>query len=175
MNNKGFTLVDLIVSMAISGVVLTIIISFLVINAQSYSNAGDDINLQMESQTVMNQLYDIIIESNWTETVEVNSYVKALIIYNSIDIDVVFLNKQKNQLYLVDQLSTADVSNLSSIPYTEEENLMASNVSEITIFPEEEEKIMNNKGVQLVINFQNNSLAYSVERNIEFRNEVISQ
>ncbi len=170
MNNKGYTLVELLISMAITAIVVSIVISFLASNSKSYTYAVENVNLQMESQTVMNQLYDIIIESNWIELIDVDSNVKALIIYNTVDIDVVFLSKSEEELYLVENQTASDISNLTTIAYTKEENLMATSVIDLKILPIDQVSLITEKQICLVIDFENSTEKYTVERNVKFRN-----
>ena len=63
-NNKGFTLIELIVTIAImaifSGVVLTVIGT----GANSYRNTSSTAKAQMETQEVMDQIQNMIIDVN---------------------------------------------------------------------------------------------------------------
>lgn len=172
MNNKGYTLVELLVSMAITAVVVTIVISFLVTNSKNYTYASEEVNLQMESQTVMNQLYENIIEANWLELKDVNSD-KALLIYRSTGIDVVFLNTADKCLYLVENLTKSDVADLSVISYQKDENLMATNLSDMSMYPADDESLIKDKQITLYLKFENTSLQYNVEQNIQFRNRLV--
>lgn len=63
LNNKGFTLVELIVTIAIIAIVGGIITA-LVINAQgSYNQGMAETDLQYEAQLLANQLQDLIIDT----------------------------------------------------------------------------------------------------------------
>lgn len=172
MNNKGYTLVELLISMVITAIVVTIVISFLVTNSKNYTYASEEVNLQVESQTVMNQLYENIIEANWIELKAINSD-KALLIYHSSGIDVVFLNTSKESLYLVENRTKADVSDLSTISYNDEDNLMATNVTDITITPSDSENLLANNQITLFLTFENSSINYNMEQNIKFRNKLV--
>ena len=174
LNDKGVTLVELIIAIAVSTIVIAMVITFLTAGTKSYTSANDEVSLQMESQTVMNQLEDMIMGSYWTEirTVEVVDAivnVKALIIYNEENIDVIYWDREAEKLYLVDEQTFDTIRNLSSISYTDEENLMAVYVKEIEI-PTNEDDILAKKGLQLVITFENDSNINSIVRNITFRN-----
>lgn len=61
--NTGFTLLELIVSISIMTLVVGSIAYFMAYSSRNYRNTNEEINLQMESQTILNQLNDLIIEA----------------------------------------------------------------------------------------------------------------
>lgn len=174
MNNKGYTLIELVVGMFVTTIVVTIVISFLITNSRSYSYASEETDLQMESQTVMNQLFDMMLEANWVECQNIDANTKALVIYHSTVCDVVFLDKLNSQLYYIPNLSTGAVTSLASIAYAEDENLMGKYVSDVSLYPDSKEELLNQKKITLTVTFQNNSKEFNVARNVKFRNELVS-
>jgi prepilin-type N-terminal cleavage/methylation domain-containing protein len=62
-NNKGFTLVELMISMAISAILIGSLAIFMNVSSKSYKAASEEISLQMEAQTILNQLENMIMES----------------------------------------------------------------------------------------------------------------
>lgn len=172
MNNKGYSLVELIITMAISAVVMTIVISFLATNSKNYQVAGDMVKLQMESQTVMNQLYDLVVESSWVELVEIDADKKALLIYKQTDLDIVYLDKNERQLYYIPDCTEADALNPAAIAYTEEENLMADYIEDIQMDPTDGMTLLQKKQLSLRVEFRIGEDRFSVERNIKLRNEL---
>ncbi len=63
-DNKGYTLVELIISMAVFAVVLGAMTLLMSNGSKSYSNAKTELDLQMEAQTLMAQLNTMVMESN---------------------------------------------------------------------------------------------------------------
>lgn len=63
-DNKGFSLIELLVSISISVIILGIVASFLWQSTNYYRRSCEDITLQMEAQTILNQLKDLIVEAN---------------------------------------------------------------------------------------------------------------
>lgn len=63
-NKKGFTLVEVIVTLAILGAVSAIITGFIIASSNMYTIVNSDIDLQNESQVTMSQLHDYIIDTN---------------------------------------------------------------------------------------------------------------
>lgn len=175
MDNKGYTLIELVVSMLITAIVITIIISFMSTNSSSYNYVSENINLQIESQTVMNQLNDIILEANWIDKRDIGSDCKAMIIYNTVDADVVLLNKPAEKLYLIEDLTESELSTLASVSYSDEDNLMATHVTELSFSPEDKDDLLQNSQICLTVDFTAGSQAYHIERNIKFRNRLVER
>lgn len=173
MNNKGYSLVELVITMVISAVVMTIVISFLATNSKSYQIAGNMVKLQMESQSVMNQLYDLVVESNWVELVEIDANEKALMIYNQTGLDIVYLDKSDKQLYYIPDCTEEDAVNPAALSYTEEENLMADYIEDIHMDPTDGMTLLQKKQLSLRVDFQIDTDRFSVERNIKLRNEPV--
>lgn len=62
-DQRGFTLVELIVAILIMSIVMLAAAGFIVSAANSYRVSNIEIELQMEAQTAVNQLNDILIEA----------------------------------------------------------------------------------------------------------------
>jgi len=63
-NTKGFTLVELIVSIAILAVLILAIMGFVATGAQSYRTVSADVTLQTLSQQALGQLESYLIDCN---------------------------------------------------------------------------------------------------------------
>lgn len=63
ISNKGFTLIELIISLALTGIVLSIIFSILISNISMFHINDKDIELQQQGQFIIGFLEDKIIES----------------------------------------------------------------------------------------------------------------
>ena len=63
LGNKGFSLIEVIIALAIIMVVSGSIISFLLAGSSSYSSVITTTDLQKEAQLVMNQISDIVISA----------------------------------------------------------------------------------------------------------------
>lgn len=64
LGNKGFTLIELIISMAVATVVIGSLAFFMWSSTLNYRFSKEEINLQMEAQTIVNQLEHLILEAN---------------------------------------------------------------------------------------------------------------
>ena len=63
MNDHGFTLVEVLVTVAILGIAIGAIGGFMVVGARSFSSTSSEVNLQYESQLAYNQLQDLIVDA----------------------------------------------------------------------------------------------------------------
>lgn len=62
-NNKGFSLVELIVSIAILGIVMAAILSFFVFATREYHSGGSETMVQTEAQMITRRIEDLIINA----------------------------------------------------------------------------------------------------------------
>ncbi len=63
-NNKGFTMVELLVSIAILSFVITSLTVLMTTSSRTYANMFRTTNMQYESQIVMSQLQERIVDCN---------------------------------------------------------------------------------------------------------------
>ena len=61
-NNKGFTLAELLVSVAIFGVVLAAAFGFMLTSAKSYNKVNDRLEIQTQSQMALNLIEEYVID-----------------------------------------------------------------------------------------------------------------
>lgn len=78
-DENGFTLVELVISMGMFSIVMLAIMFFLTAGTKSYGHSKSELNLQMESQMLLNQIRDITYSSNYAKY---DSTHKALILYD---------------------------------------------------------------------------------------------
>lgn len=62
LNNRGFSIVEILVAMAILGVVSLTIYSFMITGSRFYGKASSDADIQSEAQLVANTISDLIID-----------------------------------------------------------------------------------------------------------------
>lgn len=63
----GFTLVELIISMGVFSIVALVLVLFMQTGTNSYQRARNELNLQMESQMLINQIRDMTYSTNYVE------------------------------------------------------------------------------------------------------------
>ncbi len=62
-DQRGFTLVELLVAVAIMAIVLAAVCGFIIVGSKSYAAANNDINVQQEAQLALNQMSDVLIDT----------------------------------------------------------------------------------------------------------------
>lgn len=62
-DQRGFTLVELLIGVVILSIVTAAVCSFIVIGSRSYAAANTEIMLQQEAQLAMNQISDVLIDT----------------------------------------------------------------------------------------------------------------
>jgi len=60
-SSRGFTLIELIISIAITGMVITAVSSFMIYNIKSFHRSEDQFDVQYHAQSAMNQFVDKVI------------------------------------------------------------------------------------------------------------------
>ena len=88
-DNKGFSLIELIVAIALLAAVSAMLLSFMVSGSNMFRRVSTDVSLQMESQVAMVQLREYIIDCN--DTLRYNSSTGSLTIRNSGTEEHVFI------------------------------------------------------------------------------------
>lgn len=64
LNNAGISLVEILVTIAILGVVGGIVIGFLQSGTKSYQNTDREVDMQYDAQVLLNQVGDYVINAN---------------------------------------------------------------------------------------------------------------
>ncbi|MDE6406597.1 MAG: type II secretion system GspH family protein, partial [Lachnospiraceae bacterium] len=62
-DQRGFTIVELLIAVAILSIVVASVCAFIVVGSRSYASANSDINVQQEAQLSLNQMSDVLIDT----------------------------------------------------------------------------------------------------------------
>lgn len=196
MRNKGFTLVEVIVSLAIMAIVAGAVGTFVVAGNNSYMRGSRELTIQEEAQLTANQLIDMIIdvekgitfEADTAEAVDTEGNpahtadggiavapVKELKLYNK---DTVYMVRWQgagsepystaNQLYLYEAENTEEDDGTLSVGNVEaaDANLMAQYVTDFQV----DLSHLADRKVILNMTFSNNGLDYQISETIKLRN-----
>lgn len=154
-DNKGFSLIELVISLTIVVLVGGSIISFLVTGSNSYSSVVTNTDLQEEAQLVMNQTEDLIIGAERG----INFSSGTLEIFNEKEkYEIRFDSGLKKLFYKKFTRGTG-----TSFTPIGDEALMAENMTDFTV------GILNSK-VDVTMTFENNSRTYVKKDMIALRN-----
>lgn len=101
--NKGFSLVELIIAVAILVIVIGSVCSFIVISSRNYANGNNDISVQQEAQLALNQMSDVIIDA--TRSINYVGYDSALQPFKALK-DAEFAFTPENKALIVYNVET---------------------------------------------------------------------
>ena len=62
-DQRGFTIVELLIAVAILAIVVASVCSFILVGSRSYASANSDISVQQEAQLALNQMSDVLIDT----------------------------------------------------------------------------------------------------------------
>lgn len=194
LNNKGFSLVELIISVAILTIITSAILGFIVTSSKSYGNVSEDVSLQQEAQLSLNQISDLIVDSTSGLKYYYNDN-EALIILSDADISgdvtsktLAIYNVQKEIVsgvtvenkYIYNiiwrkadkkiYLRKDSIDSSTGLVTQGNEVLM---VEYVTDFNPSLTKVESRKKVSISMTFTRNDKNYSASKNFALRNKTI--
>lgn len=192
--NKGFSLVELIVVIAIFSVVGIVVGGFLLTASRSYSINATELNLQEEAQLVSNQVQEMILDTAYGisyQYVVVDDTGASLIDYMENDAvalpegdlsqkDVyiygkdqyyhIFWNKEEQQLFLKEYEKNAGGSYVLVAGMPNEGVMFGQYISDFTV---DLSKVASDRLVSYSITFKKAERDYLVTRTVSLRNNVL--
>lgn len=188
-DNKGFTLVELLVAIAIAAIVAVSIAGFMIVGSRSYASTSSEVNLQYEAQLAFNQLQDLIIDTtlgvnysyiaagggiDGTETevlrdseIPSDAAYKKIYMYNKEFLYIVIWDREESWLYYEEYAMNADGSKGAELV---NEARMADY---ITAFGVDLSRLEEKRIVRVDMGFTKNTQTYHSSHNITIRNKVI--
>ena len=173
-DNRGFTLIELIICMAIFAILVTSVFGFMLASSRSYSAITNRLNLSLQSQLTMNQLGEYIMDCNEGLYFKPDTSTLYVIDKGSIDTkyDVnIFQLKPDGCIYYGYGGNVATLSGTTfSFTSFEANNLLAENVTSFSVTQKLNSD--NTKVISAVVSivFTKNSAASSARRTIALRN-----
>jgi prepilin-type N-terminal cleavage/methylation domain-containing protein len=148
-DNRGLSLIELLVAFALLSIVSLIMISFITSSSNMYQKVSTDVSLQLQSQVTMAQIKEFVVDANGTIQLLENGF----IVHNS----------EGN--YEFTQVN-------DTVLYNGE--LLASHVQSLTASVDRADDLTI-KSVTVGITFERNGETYSVEQVIALRNISVTQ
>lgn len=168
-NNKGATLVELIIAMAVAAIVLSMIMYFIFGATKSFQRTSEEVNLQLEAQTAINQINNIIMEAEEMEIYPPDGLIDPV----TGDIRYTF-HCNNNEFYtfiyveadmLLYQAQTTGFVESRTVTYNKQEHLLAEYVERFEIT-----KIDRNKSAKIEMILGLGSEKYQVSKLVKMRN-----
>ena len=136
IDNKGISLIELILTIAISSILLVMIGIMITYGVKSQAAVSGEVKMQMESQILISQIEELLIEGSRFDVYELEPGKVAYVTFYSNSADIMIHEINKSKLYYLDGVSliNATKAQVRLLPYNDEDNLMAENISELTIY-----------------------------------------
>ena len=138
-NNKGFTLTEVLVALAVSSVVITIVIAFISQGSRFYKTQSNTINLQNELQETSNVITDTLQEATYlsitsnSKNLEVytGSYEikKGKKLFTSVKGSSRYILRDGTGIYVFDKADTQYITDKDKPGYRYSNNIEAITVS----------------------------------------------
>ena len=178
-NNKGLSLVELIVAFAIIAIAGTAIYGLMSAGTSHFNNTGKDVGLQYEQQVVVNRLKDALIEASSAISYDDSDPEKPLYVYSVKDMGVTgsgavahtykyeitkIYHSGTNLMYKSGLFDTLDASNLNSV----EGSLLGENVKDISFSLAE----ISDAKISFEIIFENSGKEIKSTQIVSLRNAI---
>lgn len=155
-DNKGLTIVELIVAIAILAIAGIAITNFMTVGTRSFFDSRTETDLQKEAQLAMNLIEDHLVDAN-KRVYSANE--DELVIENderdgSVTSKKISCDKENKQLYYSDNVEAS------------EPEILAEYVEEFKV------TTISTNNVDLEITFKNNEREYIATKNVTLRNPV---
>ncbi len=114
--NSGFSLVELIIAIAILSIVTAAVCGFIIVTSRNYANGNDDISVQQEAQLALNQMSDVIIDA--TRSINYVGYENSNPVKALKDSEFTFTPEQKS-LIVYNTEAASEASSVQTAALTE--------------------------------------------------------
>ncbi|MGN0326562.1 MAG: prepilin-type N-terminal cleavage/methylation domain-containing protein [Lachnospiraceae bacterium] len=168
-NNKGYTLVELLISLALLAIIMLEIFGVMQNSSKLYSNGTYEVELQTEAQQVIQQLNELMIDANHSISANYNPTTSSndITISNNDAIYTIALSKddpadEYGMLYYTKQDLSGGTSTPGPIPMAEYVNSISLNMLEYE----------RNNFVTLSVSMNNGKYSYVANQAIYLRNEI---
>lgn len=193
-SNSGFSLIELVVAVAIASIIVLAIGSVLIFSSRSYSSTSTESGLQSDAQIVMNQIQDLVIDAKDSiqytyklsaadvehsavrdSDIPSGALIKTLLIYNRnsstnlYDVYEIQWNGNDKQIYYC-QCTSADEKPASRVEDASTKEALAENT--ITGFACDLTHIEDKRILQVDLDIEKGTKTYHASNNISIRNKV---
>ena len=168
-NDRGFTLVELIVSIALLGIIAVAAAGFLVTGTRTYTNVNYSVRLQYETQLAMNQIQDYVI--NCSQGIAWDG--STLYIVNRDDsLQEISLKGDQKLYYVGNKTAASDIGSITA------SDLLAENVTAFSVTfspaPTEQNKTTTATAATVTLTMERGGKSYTGTQTIALRNKPLA-
>lgn len=200
LNDKGFSLIEILLSIAIAGILLVAIYGLFNSTTYSYNSTSSNVNIQQEAETTSNFIYELLIEATDVQVMNVpykGNTCKLAVIFNNIykentggsgtsatydaveKRNFILYDKASSKLYYIsdttaileDDFTSTYISTILS-KINDDTKLLAENVTGFTMTPA---KLAPNTPMEYSISFNDGTASFSVGNTVYTRNTIATQ
>lgn len=182
-NQNGFSVVEMMLAILISGMIMGVVGTFLVVHVKSFKVNQEIVDVQYDGQIVLNQMVKIAMQSEGIYSIDndmgtpnaldaTGSRTPFLLVFNNSDgsYDVFF--SLNSSLYYQNTTSLTDfnmLTNTSALPTTMSK--MCDNINVFRIIPTEGADFRNTRSIEIALEIQNNEIQLTSSTQVKFRNK----
>ena len=160
-DNRGTSLIELIIGVLIAAIVLSMILLFLNSASKGFRRTNDDVNLQMEAQTIINQISNLAMEATDMEPYLDIPDEKRFIFMYKLD-EYYTIIHHGGFLY---QVSTTDIEQAKVEGYSKELHLLAEYVESLDI-----EHTSDSKTIDIILRLSLGKDSVELKKKVKLRN-----
>lgn len=166
MDNRGLTLVEMMVAVAISVIVIGAIWQFMLVSTRTYQSQKAITDLQQEVQQTMNHIENVVIEADRAAIFETDTTGATFKIYSFNKISEFIWNKDSKTLTYKETPVEAGNPN----PDLTETAILAKGVEAFSV---DVSKAESDSIIKASITLEHKGRTYSITRNITLRNKIV--
>ncbi len=167
-DNRGATLIELVIAMMIAAIVLGMIMFFINGVAKSFQRTSDEVNLQIEAQTTINHISNIVMKAKDMEVYPatgvpdpVTGVIRYTFSCNNNEFYTLIFDSNEDKLY---QVQTGGFAEGQTVAYSLQDHFLAEYIDRLMIT----KNANNSATIELFLVLGNDS--YNVKKTMKMRN-----
>lgn len=181
-DNKGLTLVELLVSMTVLSIVSLAIFSFMVFASKTYNKANGETNLQSEAQMTINRMENLIVSATngvGADPTEPEDAAKKLYVYNhaakedgTVEYRIISIYQENNKLMYKYDTYGLDEFGSKVITPGSAPAVISDYIEDFSV---NLTKLLSNQEVTVNLKMKNGQKTYETSNTFYMRNRIVQK